>query len=1264
MSSINKIIFIVLLFLKLVEGQPVFDTSIVNDRIRFQNITTRDGLSNSVILAIVQDKHGFMWFATLDGLNRYDGYEFRVFKKNLHNHNSPSLNDVRKMIVANDGVLWMGGKGALFSFSPQQHMFTHYTSMNDKTISAICQDDTNTIWVAADHELYFFSHQQNDFVLFSSEAVKKSIHIQGMCPGNGCLWLATNEGLYTVDVKSKAFELYNSRNHNKLSHKFVTTVYRDRSDNIWVGTRRGLDIIYHQTGQLHHCHSAITDISSFCEDNMGNLWMGTWTNGLLRISQNKIYHYKPQVDDPYSLKTKAIYSLFVDREGLLWIGSRGRGIFVVNGKQQQFHHHYHIASEFPNCLRKDDTRCLYEDGHGNLWIGTDGGGLSKLDRQKNEWSHYTAPKFISHNLVLAVKEDKNKNLWIVMRTGVDVLDQQYNTFTHFTWQDICKKNLQLVYSGIHIDEHFVWIFSHQAGLFRYEYATKIWKNFTTIEGLQGNNVHSFHLDTLGRFWVWAGGSLHLFDKKTQMFRCYFSPEISGMKVDAMCEDSGILWMGSRIGLGRFVIREKTLDILTEEHGLSNNLVWGVLIDRQKQIWISTNNGLSKYDVVNDSFTKYYFNDGLQSNEFIPGAYFQNKHGEMFFGGTHGFNTFFPVEIQRNNFTFPVLLTSFALFNNPIDIINGSLLKQPIFVTSDLEMQYFQNTLSFEFSAMSFTAPQYSQYKYKLEGFDQEWHFTNYKRRYVTYTNLDPGKYRLVIQGSNGNGVWSDSEVQLTLRVLQPWWESTFFQIFVILLILTMVFVAIRLRIRFLEKRNAFLRQEVAKRTADLEAANRAKSDFLASMSHELRSPLNAVIGFSEIIQRNSQEDKTRNYAKIIGNSSEHLLDVINQVLELSRIEAEKETLNIESFDLEAMLESLREMFSLQANKKQLDLRFITKDIPSFVQSDKAKLRQIIINFLANAIKFTESGYVELAVTAAENFEDRCRLSFAIKDTGCGIAQQEFPQIFEAFAQTTSGKKIQEGSGLGMFISHSFVQMLGGNITVSSRVGHGTQFYFDIYVDVVQHAAADHHFSEQQIVGIETPRQILVVDDREHNRTILHNILQPLGFEIHEAADGSEAIAMCKSLDPCLILMDMRMPVMDGFTATKHIKKFDSNVIIVAVTASGFAAEKQAIWAAGCHDILLKPINSKRLLEVIQKHLKIQYVYENNQPHTEESCSLSVLTTEDRHRLREAAIEANVDEINDIIEKIPQKHRSLSETLKSFTNNFDYDKIIDLIDDTP
>ena len=596
----------------------------------------------------------------------------------------------------------------------------------------------------------------------------------------------------------------------------------------------------------------------------------------------------------------------------------------------------------------------------------------------------------------------------------------------------------------------------------------------------------------------------------------------------------------------------------------------------------------------------------------------------------------------------------------------------------------------------------------MEGLDKDWNYVG-NRRFAGYTNVPPGEYSFRVKGTNSDGVWNDQGVSLNIIIPPPFWQTLWFQFLVVAIAAGGAFGIFYGRVRSVENQRRELEIQVDERTKELretlvelerskeaaEAANLAKSAFLANMSHEFRTPLNAILGFTQLMtrDRNIHTEQQENL-EIIHRSSEHLLGLINDVLELSKIEAGRTTLKEQSFDLYRMLDGLEEMFCLRAENKGLALTLeLSPEVPKYVQLDEGKLRQILMNLLGNAVKFTLKGYVILRVSTCGNPHSGAhtvnQLCFEVEDTGVGISPDEMKDLFDPFVQTTSGQHSQEGTGLGLPISQQYVHLMGGDIKVSSELEKGSIFKFNLPVKVV--AASDVYASlpTRIVIGLEPGQaiyRILIVDDQEVNRKLLVKLFAPLGFEVQEAADGQEAIDRWENWDPHLIWMDMRMPVMDGYEATRRIKGTTKGqaTVIVALTASGLEEDRAVILSEGCDDYMRKPFHESDLFEMLSKHLGVRYIYQEVEPEDipkkesqleELSSDRTALSSDDQElidkltampkdwlaKLEQATILGDLETITNLLGEASEQDIVLANGLGDLANNFEHDKILYLLE---
>jgi ligand-binding sensor domain-containing protein/signal transduction histidine kinase len=813
----------------------------------FDHITTFDGLSQSTVYTVVQDRFGLMWFGTADGLNKYDGYEFTIYSHDDDSPGSLSGDSIFALVEDQSGQLWVGTEGGLDRYDWQTDSFNHYrhqentpNSISHDTVRSILEDNEGTLWVGTEFGLNRYDPTTDTFTSFFRGTSINPGSISNVITTlyedrQGRLWVGTLDGLLIFDRQSETFSYpdLNLQTKRWILRIAVTALLQDNSGALWIGTDGHgvlrLDEGWTSLDRFEHDPSNPLSLSdnrvwTIFEDSSDQLWLGT-DNGLNWFDERreKFQIVRSQHLNPNSLSHDVIYSIFEDHSGVVWIGTGAGGINRLDLFSQRFDHYY-SDPENPFSLPDDMVLSIYLDHDNILWVGTEQ-GLTGFERTTGNINAYrnlpTDPFSLSGSRVLAIAEDQTGNLWIGTENGLNRFENISRTFTHY--QNDILDPTSLTHNSVTslcVDHNGVlWVGTSGGGLNRFQRGANIFRRYFVNRSTPANqraSVISIMDDRQGQLWVGTDGDgLYRFDalrENAVSFRHDPSDpdSISHDRVYSIYEDSsGVIWIGTFRGLNRYEPESQSFSQYRERDGLPSDVVYGILEDKQGALWLSTSNGLARFDPQTETFRNFDMQDGLQSNEFNPNAYFGSSTGELFFGGVNGFNSFTPEQVVTDPFVPPITLTSLTQGGEAMDITPAMEVVEEITIT------WPNNYFEFEYSALSFSQPQKNNYAYYLDNFDDDWNFVG-TQRFGRYTNLPGGQYTLHIIGSNHDGVWNDIGLSIGVTVVPPFWQTWTFRISASLFVLLVVAVGYRYRLKSVETRSRKLEEIVNERTSEIE----------------------------------------------------------------------------------------------------------------------------------------------------------------------------------------------------------------------------------------------------------------------------------------------------------------------------------------------------------------------------------------------------------------------------------------------------------------
>jgi signal transduction histidine kinase/ligand-binding sensor domain-containing protein/AraC-like DNA-binding protein len=1191
-------------------------------------------LSSSLINHVYQDKRGFIWISTEDGLNKFDGNKFTLYKQNP--------NDTTSLAVS--------------------------------YIKSVFEDSHNRFWVLGLDVVQLYERDTDSFrvIPFQLKGGVMAPHTTAIIERkNKEIWISTL-GQGVMKFEDKQFIPVEAVNRI-IETSFIELIYEDRGQNIWINTKdKGLFLYSPTTQEVRRftAQKQLTSetISSFTENETGQLFIGTLNGGLMRLNKSEMtfepipYHNKTnlniktlmtdnqnklyigtegngvkQLDKEnnriidcninigvFDLSSSKIHSILEDNEGNLWFGIFQKGLVFVPSMQNKFNY-YGYKSFNKNNIGSDCVMSICRDKKGTIWVGTDNDGLYAIDDDGNRLAHFkekdnnnSAPLSI-----MCMLDDSQGRLWVGSYfNGLALIDKttgKSNYIRELSDKENKGKNKRIFCLTEDRNKH-IWVGTYGSGVYKMSLSQQILAQYTSGNA-ESDNWNSGQLcndwincilqDRDGLLWIGTCNGLSCLDPETETFM-HFPEKDSPLTrafVHTMLEDrNGLLWIGTSEGLYRLDKKEKELVSYHIEKGLPSNVICGIVEDHNGDLWISTHQGISKLIPSANTFVNYYASDGLQGNEFTRGAYFQDRQGKIYFGGTSGITSFFPHEITTQKRQLKVEITDFMLANRPVkkgDKLGGEIITDTLVMdATQFRLPYDHSSFSLEFSTMEFSTPEKIIYQYKLEGRDKDWVSTNPGMNRVIYTNLPPGEYTFLVRAKENENL---SAIRQAMIIITPPWYQTGWAILGWTLILCTIIYGM---IMYLLSRIKH-KQELIE-VIHQEEINEAKLQFFINISHEIRTPLTLIIGPLEKLIAEAGNEILPAYRMIYRNA-QRILRLINQLMDIRKLDKGQMKLKFRETDIVGFVDDLVQTFDYQAQKKNIKFTFEHEDKELKVWVDLNNFDKVLMNVFSNAFKYTPSNG-EIVVRLTQGTDNSARgplktyVEITVTDTGIGINKDEMERIFERFYQVNNElSRSTSGTGIGLHLSRSLVKLHYGAIKAENREDRtGARFIIRLpmgsdhlkaeeledredpengLADLMLREKNDSHIllaiDDEPAVNkkgrIKTNYRVLIAEDDDEIRQYIGHELDT-EFHVSGCNNGKEALDIILREKIDLLISDIMMPEMDGITLCKKIKQNINinHIPIIMLTAKSKTEDRIEGLETGADAYLVKPFNTEML----------------------------------------------------------------------------------------
>ena len=1176
-------------------------------QVSFAHIGLEDGLSQSTVLSITQDVQGNMWFATFNGVNRFDGYDFTVYRHETGNAGSIGDNMVYAVKADGKGGVWVGTNNWLSYYDADRDAFRNYRcpqKEEDVRVMQIADVDDSRLLVNTSAGLYVFHVADTSFVQSGLPADLFRLKATAIYRSKDSLYIGAKDGLWMYSFASRTLEHLHAL---PLGRKEILTLLQ-HGNHLWIGTEGdGLYRMDRTTRELRHYTAGGPDglssnfVRSLALDARNRLWVGTFTSlDIYDEATGRFQVYTSNRRQNRSLSQSSIRSIFMDSQGGMWLGTYFGGLNYYHPLRERFRH-IRFSPE-GNSLNDNVIGCITEDRAGNLWIGTNNGGVNYYDIRSGEYTYYTKEQGLGSNDVKAIYVDEQAGkVYIGTHTGgLNILDRRTGRIESLMPETTRLTNMNVFAIQPCADGRHLWIGTLE-GLVHFDKATKTFSDIKGNVSLGVKRIRTLLLDQENRLWVGGEDGLAVCsgkgDSLSSVRMVSGESAFESATVYGVFEASdGDIWIATRNGLYGFSAGRDSVVHYSVADGMPDAIVYGVLEDEKHRLWISTDNGLSCFEPESRKFRNFTDVDGLQSNQFTPYACCLASSGEMYFGGINGITAFHPERLQDNPYAPRAVISELRLFGDPVHPNDQTgILQKHISLTDRITLNHKQSSFALSFVVSNYIADKHNTFAYKLDGYDKRWFVVDDNQRWATYANLPHGTYNFLVKVANNDGKWCDEVTSLEIKVLPAWYQTWW----AIVLFALMIIGVITLVIRFYWERADKVRQK---------ELQEVKTRFFINISHELRTPLTLIVAPLQDLLDKVTDKWVRSQLEYMKRNTDRLLHLVNQLMDYRRAEKGVFELRVKCINVGQIVEKNFRYYEPLARKKHIDYNLRSELGGRQVWCDTSYIELILNNLLSNAFKYTNDGqsiFVNLKAAGDD-------LLLQVQDTGVGIPVNKQAKIFERFYQVESE---HIGSGIGLSLVQKLVELHHGRIEVDSAVGKGS--CFSVYLPLSREAYAEEELSggiqqeepvystnarDMYIVDteealepaesdVDTDRKetILVVEDNDEIRHYMSRGLERF-FIVKEVENGEEAVELLKTEEISLILTDVMMPVMDGIQLCKYVKQNLKTCHIPVIILSAKAEVKDQLdgLQVGADDYIAKPFSLSVVVMKIKNILRTHY----------------------------------------------------------------------------